>query len=301
MHENWRRYMNWQADCLHYMIEKKDVDIIFTHIHNDDAEKHNYIHYARQGCDFSPLEPQNYQGYLEDICKQNDEYIGRFLHLLDEGWTILLVSDHGLSCNKTAETSHLVEGGINTEEFVDWGFTTLKHDENGELLRGEDGTLQIDWAKTKAVKTRFNEIYINLKGKYATGIVDPSEKWELEEEIMTKLYSLTSPITGHRMVSVALRNRDAIHFGLGGSECGDIVFFTAEGYNNEHGCGLSTVLGAANTSQSPVFAAAGKGIKKNFITKRVIREIDIAPTVAVLGGVRMPADAEGAPIYQIFE
>ena len=23
MHENWRRYMKWQADCLHYMIEKK--------------------------------------------------------------------------------------------------------------------------------------------------------------------------------------------------------------------------------------------------------------------------------------
>ena len=103
------------------------------------------------------------------------------------------------------------------------------------------------------------------------------------------------------MVSLALRNKDAVHFGLGGPECGDIVFFTSEGYGNEHGCGLSTTLGAAHTSQSPIFAAAGKGIKQNFKTNRVIREIDVAPTVAVLGGVRMPADAEGAPVYQILE
>ena len=293
MHENWRRYMKWQADCLHYMIENKHPDIIFTHIHNDDAEKHMYLHFAREGSELSPQPTQNYVEYLEDISRQNDTYIGRFLHLLDEGWTILLVSDHGLTCNKTSETSQFVGAGIDTEEFVDWGFTTLKRDEKGAL--------EVDWSKTKAIKTRMNEIYINLKGKYPYGIVDPKDKWELEEEIMTKMYEAKSPKTGHRLVSLALRNKDAVHFGLGGPECGDIIFFTSEGYNNEHGCGLSTTLGAAHTSQSPIFAAAGKGIKKDFKTDRVIREIDVAPTVAVLGGVRMPANAEGAPVYQILE
>lgn len=293
MHENWRRYMKWQADCLHYMIENKHPDIIFTHIHNDDAEKHMYIHFAREGCRLSPQPTENYVHYLEEISKQNDDYLGRFMHLLDEGWTILLVSDHGLTCNKTDETSQMVGAGIDTETFVDWGFTTLKRDSNGKL--------EVDWSKTKAIKTRMNEIYINLKGRQPTGIVEPADKWELEEEIITKMYSLVSPKTGHRMVSLALRNKDAIHFGMGGPECGDIIFFTADGYNNEHGCGLSTTMGAAHTSQSPIFAAAGKGIKAGFKTNRVIREIDVAPTVAVLGGVRMPADAEGAPVYQILE
>ena len=46
---------------------------------------------------------------------------------------------------------------------------------------------------------------------------------------------------------------------------------------------------------------AGPGIKQGFYTDRVIREVDFAPTVAVLGGVRMPAQCEGAPVYQIFE
>ena len=47
--------------------------------------------------------------------------------------------------------------------------------------------------------------------------------------------------------------------------------------------------------------SAGKGIKENFRTNRVIREIDLAPTVAAIGGVRMPRNCEGAPVYQIID
>ena len=41
-------------------------------------------------------------------------------------------------------------------------------------------------------------------------------------------------------------------------------------------------------------------LKENFLTTRIIREVDVAPTVAALGGVRMPRECEGAPVYQIF-
>ena len=33
----------------------------------------------------------------------------------------------------------------------------------------------------------------------------------------------------------------------------------------------------------------------------MIRQVDFAATVAALAGVRMPAQCEGAPVYQIFE
>ena len=118
---------------------------------------------------------------------------------------------------------------------------------------------------------------------------------------MTDLYSLKSPETGHRIVSVALRNRDAVLLGQGGPEAGDIICWLAEGYNYDHGDCLSTTYGESDTSVSPIFIAAGKGLKKGFETERIIRQIDFAPTVAVLGGVRMPAQCEGAPVYQILE
>ena len=75
----------------------------------------------------------------------------------------------------------------------------------------------------------------------------------------------------------------------------------AEGYNYDHNDCLSTTLGEGDTSVSPIFIAAGAGIKKGFETDRIIRQVDVAPTMAVLAGVRMPAQCEGAPIYQILE
>ena len=56
-----------------------------------------------------------------------------------------------------------------------------------------------------------------------------------------------------------------------------------------------------NTSLSPIFVAAGAGIKAGYKTDRVIREVDVTPTIAAVLGLRMPAQCEGAPVYQILE
>ena len=104
---------------------------------------------------------------------------------------------------------------------------------------------------------RANHIYINLKGRDPHGIVDPEDKYELEERIMTDLYSLKDEVTGHRRIALALRNKDAILLGLGGPESGDICYWNAEGYNYDHGDSLSTFYGSEDTSASPIFIAAG--------------------------------------------
>lgn len=88
---------------------------------------------------------------------------------------------------------------------------------------------------------------------------------------------------------------------MDGPTAGDICFWVAEGYNYDHCDGLSTSFGECETSLSPIFVAAGPGYKKGYITERVIRQVDVAPTIAYLAGVRMPAQCEGAPIYQIID
>ena len=116
---------------------------------------------------------------------------------------------------------------------------------------------------------------------------------------MTDLYGYHDPTTGKRVIALALRNKDALLLGHGGPRSGDIIYFLAEGYNYDHADSLSTTWGYGDTSVSPIFIAAGRGIKKGFTTKRVIRQVDVTPTLAVLGGVRMPHECEGAPVYQI--
>ena len=133
------------------------------------------------------------------------------------------------------------------------------------------------------------------------GIIDPADQYEVEEQLMTDLYGYKDAVTGKRVIALALRNKDAVLLGYGGPECGDICYWIAEGYNIDHADGLSTAYGECETSLSPIFVAAGPGFKEGFKTDRWIRQVDVAPTIATLMNVRMPAQCEGAPIYQIFD
>ena len=157
---------------------------------------------------------------------------------------------------------------------------------------------EIDYSKTRAVASRGNHIYLNLKNRYPYGIVEDDEQYELENQIISDLYNYRNE-DGKRIISIAIRNQEGALLYLSGKACGDILYWLEEGFNWVHGDALSTLKGHADTSVSPIFIAYGAGVKQNFYTQRVIRQVDVAPTMAVLGGVRMPRECEGAPVYQI--
>lgn len=283
--------MEWQSDALLYLMQNKGYEVVFSHFHAPDLQKHMFIREMKKGRPNTP--PEVYENIMQHVYTQIDRYIGRFLPLIDQGWTILVVSDHAQVC-PTWGIRGLGDTGLNVQMMEELGYTVLQRDEEGKKKK------RVDWTKTRAVANREMHIYLNLKGRTDHGIVDPEDQFELEEQIMTDLYGYRHKVSGHRIVSVALRNRDAVLLGMGGPECGDICYWMAEGYNFDHADCLSTTLGESDTSVSPIFIAAGKGIKEGFTTDRIIRQIDFAPTVAAIGGVRMPAQCEGAPAYQIF-
>ena len=287
---NWYATADWQAAAMHHLIESEDLEIVFSHFHAVDLEEHQFIkHLADRPFNRNPVSVA--QKWMEDLYIQADYYLGKFLHFLDEGWTICIFSDHAQVAPKHNIPLLDVLSGVSIPVMESMGLTKTYTDENGEL--------RIDWTQTKAVCQREGHIYLNLIGRSDHGIVDPKDQYEVEEEIMTKLYQLTDPETGHRIISIALRNRDAILLGQGGPDAGDIICWHAEGYNFDHADCISTTLGESDTSVSPIFIGAGQGFKQGFYTDRMIRQVDFAPTVAVLGGVRMPAQCEGAPVYQI--
>ncbi len=294
MLDNWYVTADWQSAAILHLIDNRELDVVFSHFHAIDLQSHMFVKHLAER-EFNRLPHEAYEKFMEDIYVQTDYYLGKFLHLLDEGWTILIFSDHAQVAPKH-DIPFLADcSGVNVRVMQELGFTVLKTDAEGNELP------EIDWTKTRAIASREEHIYINLKGRDEHGIVDPADKYELEEEIMTALYGYRDAKTGHRVVSVALRNRDAVLLGQGGPEAGDICYWLAEGYNFDHADCLSTTLGEGDTSVSPIFIASGRGIKQGFYTDRYIRQIDFAPTVAILGGVRMPAQCEGAPAYQILE
>ena len=289
----WDVLCQWQADALNYLIDTNGYQVVFSHIHNVDGMGHMFWYYGKNRPIMNKMEEEGYQAAIEEAYKQTDRYLGRFLHYLDEGWTITIFSDHGLL---TPEEEKPLIGdafGCNVGVLSELGYTVLKKDENGNPIK------EIDWEKTRAVATRGGQIYINLKGKYPTGIVDPADKYELEREIIDALYSYR--LNGKRVIAVAMRNKDAVNLGTGGPECGDILYWLEEGVNRLHGDALPEVQGYKDTCVTPIFIAAGKGFKKGYDCERIIRQADMAPTLAYMLGVRMPKQCEGAVAYQILE
>lgn len=292
MNACWEHTLDWQSACLLYMMEQKGMDVVFSHFHAPDLQKHMFVREMKKGRPGTT--PEDYEEIMQAVYKQVDRYLGRFVHLLDKGWTIMVVSDHAQVC-PTHGIRGLGDMGMNCQLMEELGFLTLKTDENGEKLP------EVDWTKTKAVANREMHIYLNLKGRTDHGIVDPEDQYQLEEEIMTALYGHKDPITGQRIVAFALRRKDAVLIGLGAEYpvCGDIIYCMAEGYEHDHDDSMPTSLGECDTSVSPIFFAAGQGLKQGAYTDRIIRQTDVAPTIAAMLDVRMPAQCEGAPVYQI--
>lgn len=286
----------WQTKALLSLIKENHYDAVFTHFHNCDHVGHPCWRWAKSREKYGWNDEKVYQGFIEQVYMDTDDYVGRLMPLLDEGWTLILTSDHGLLCSEEDDLPLLGEGFVmNVGVLRDLGYTVLKKDKNGKDLH------KIDWEKTKAVSPRGNHIYINLKGRNKQegidGIVDPADKYELERQIIDDLYNYR--MNGKRVVNLALRNKDAVLLGLTGERCGDIIYFLEEGFNRLHGDSLSTTEGYFGTSVSPLFIAAGSGVKSGYQIKRVIKQVDLAPTIAAILGVRQPADADGAIIYQI--
>ncbi|SEP20836.1 alkaline phosphatase family protein [Propionispora vibrioides] len=290
---SWALYNRWQAACLNYCIREKGYEVVFSHLHNIDCASHQLWHLAKTLPEWQHTDEATYQQFIEKFYRQTDEYFGEFLHLLEDGWTVLIVSDHGLIVGENVPPILGEYGGLNTKVMEALGYTVLKKDENGNSLR------EVDWEKTRAVQIRSNYIYINLKGRDKHGIVDQKDKYALEEQIINDLYNYRDHRSGRRVVGICLRNKDAVLLGTHGPECGDIFFSIEEGHNRLHGDSLSTSEGYFDTSVSPIFVAAGPGIKPGFTTDRIIRQVDVAPSVSALLGLRYPAQCEGAPLYQI--
>ena len=286
----WKKAAKWQADSLKYMIHNEGVEVIFSHFHGPDLAGHMYMPFLKNR-ENSPHPEEEFLKLHEATYMMTDEYIGEFLPLIDEGWTLMVFSDHSLLCREHDNQYICDNYGINVGIMSELGYLVMKTDEQGNMIP------EIDWEHTRAVQTRANSIFINLKGRDRHGIVDPADKYEIEEQIITALYGYRDKHTGKRIVALALHEKDAVLLGMAG---GDIIVMIHEDYNFDHGESMSTAQGHNDTSVSPIFVAAGPGVKQGHVIKGYVREVDVAPTAAVLLGVNIPADCEGAPAYQIF-
>ncbi|MDO3410191.1 alkaline phosphatase family protein [Saccharibacillus sp. CPCC 101409] len=281
----------WHVDAINYLLDNKEWDLFYTHMHGIDMFMHFYLDHTLEAA--SP-EYERYQEIVYRIYEITDRFIGALLERLDGKTSIFIVSDHG-GVAKNPETDHPLIGdmwGINVGILGELGYTAVKDDGLGGK--------EIDWSRTTAVAQRATFIYLNVKGRDPQGIVDPADYDAVVRGIIDDLYNYRDPKTGRRVISFALNRNDMEVVGLGGENSGDIFYILEPDFTRCHGNGLSN-HSLSGYSMKALFIALGAGIKQNQTIDRKVKVVDIVPTLCALSGAPVPYQAEGGVLYQIFE
>jgi len=160
----------------------------------DPASRHNHSRRARM---------------VADCFGELDKVIGKFMEFAEANRaTLMLMSDHGHgSLVGKAQPNLLLKnwGYLRLKDFVSrWNTRTsyvlhrLTSKKQGRFAQDNlaiDRELAVDWSATKACVIHagiYGFLYINLKGRQPTGIVDPEDYEPLRDEIRQRLLEATT-------------------------------------------------------------------------------------------------------------
>ncbi len=146
-----------------------------------------------------------YGDAVEKAYRTMDDIVGETAKALKPDDVLIVLSDHGFATWRRSVNynSWLVQNG----------YLVLKgsaHRQNLEALfsRGQFWEA-VDWTKSKAYGMGLGDIYVNLAGREAGGIVAPGAEYEaLRSEIASRLTGLVDPKNGERAVSRVFRRED---------------------------------------------------------------------------------------------
>ncbi len=244
---------------------------------------------------------------IQRVYRRADQFVGEVLERIDPSTTVLIVSDHGF---------HSWRKAVNLNTWlVQQGYMTLQTQgaQPGEkklddLFGGGEFWENVDWSRTRAYAMGLGQVYFNLRGREARGIVSPgAEAAQLADDLSAKLLTMTDPDDGTKIVR-AVYKRDDVYSGgflhnaselqvgmedgyrvswqttLGGSPPG-IVYPNKKKWSGDHGGYDFAATAGVLITNRPVHSDAPS-------------IMDIAPTVLKFFGVQVPGEVDGKSLFQ---
>jgi len=165
---------------------------------------------------------------LAEFYQQIDQVLGEILAKLDDNTTLLVLSDHGFAPYRRSFN-------LNTWLWQN-GYIVRKE---GETSDSSEPFAGVDWTRTRAYGMGLNGLYLNLKGREKTGIVDPSQADALLREIQQKLLDIHDPKGGEQAITRVDLASEVYQgpFARSGPDA-------QVGYNRGYRSGWKTILGA---------------------------------------------------------
>ena len=319
-HDQVKTFVRYQSDIAERAIRQNpDADLVMVYIEQPDGSEHQYLLTDHRqatnprdansiGDNQDAAKIARYQSYVAFAYQQADAAVARIADAAGPSSNIFVVSDHGFAIFHTAVSmiNILRDAGIDTSQL--------------------------------AIRTSgpAANIYVNLQGRESGGAVDMTTYRNLVTQVVTALKNATDPsptfnfsLNHGRLFPVVESRPLACNEGTGlctsktiGQDFGDVFAQLAEGYNFD---GIQTPgvarlgdppFNAATTalsvpnfygahgydselkSMSATFLAAGPMIRHHKTVFRV-HNIDVAPTIMHLLGVRPGDDVDGRVLEEI--
>jgi predicted AlkP superfamily phosphohydrolase/phosphomutase len=222
-----------------------------------------------------------------------DDLIGRVTAKLDPRSALIVMSDHGFKSFRR---------GVNLNSWLYLnGYLNLK---DGKTT-SEEWFRDVDWERTKAYALGLGGLYINQKGREASGIVAAGEETRaLKAELIRKLNGLRDEAAGDIAITEAY-DRDKVYSGPYAGNAPDLII----GYNQGFRASWDSVTGKVDSTVFENNTKAWSGdhcidprhVPGVFFFSRKIEAktpsiMDVAPTVLTLFGLPIPGHMDGRPL-----
>ncbi len=228
-------------------------------------------------------------GVYSKIAAQLDRWLGELVEMAGDDTILALVSDHGM----TYSTRDVAINRILEQE--------------GLLTRDTDG--RIDLSRTKILASE-SSFFLRLNElQWREGIVADDQRAEVLAQAATALLSAKDPETGRSVIRRIHLSEEVSHLQLDRFG-GDLYLDPAPGYYPISGF-PEAVAGPSgrpwgggthgnwpeNRDMHAIFFIAGPGVAEQ-VTVPAMSQIDVAPTLSALLGIRPPAQACGRVVFE---
>ena len=234
-----------------------------------------------------------------------DRIVGDVLAAMKPDGTLLIVSDHGF---------HTWRKGFNTNTWlVENGYMALNDPGAAEKTYNLDNLFgqgsffpNVDWGRTQAYALGLGQIYLNLRGREKSGILDPGPDTDkLLEGIRQKLLAVKDPDTQKPVIQNTYLGREIFH-GPRMAEAPDLQVDFLSGYRTSWQTSLGAIpsgIVVANMKKwsGDHCASDPSDTQGIFVSNRVISSpapsiLDIAPTVLSLLEIQPISQLDGKPV-----
>jgi predicted AlkP superfamily phosphohydrolase/phosphomutase len=277
-----------------YEWSRFESGLFFFYVSSTDQDAHmlwrnmDESHPMHGACDL------RFSGYLHDLYERMDRLVGKVLPAADDDTLVLICSDHGFA--QFGRQFHL------NSWLRDRGYLQLKPSAE---RKESTSHLDIDWSRTLAYGIGFNGLYLNLKGREASGIVEPARAPELMKRLTGELQSIKDPETGRRPVA-KVYTRDSMYVGESTPGMPELFVGYAPGFRSS----AASVLGETGRAIIDVNpwpwsgdhsmardAVPGTLISSVKVSKPDPDILDLPVSILRFFGIGKPAQMAGSPLF----